>query len=372
MKKTTYFIIAKFIPIVLLFVVFPLLWKILDRKDFNLDSNVKINLNEIEIIAKEILEKWETIPSTQELETLAQNCHDLPSNYKEFPNEFWMCNPTLLKCFLNQPNKRFQLKKMEIPEHFSGKIVLKLNDQKETLFSLLLGQTCNQVKLPQKIYSFGIKQGEEQLWDNFGQNILIDKYYVNQYQYEMWKKHNYKINDKSFHPILNLTLKEMNDYCLSLGRELLISRVLDAASFYPTNYEHSGYLFKSVYYWMKGRKGLKENVDQTQCSRIYTEECLDKFPQGEFQYSDASWVGLANPLGSEMEVVNNLINPKGNLVVSSKYLKVDSFWHKIGLRAHWSGENYDEKEFDFVEASLNRYVRVTPPKGVAFRCMQYL
>lgn len=275
-------------------------------------------------------------------------CSDIPKRLDTSNPSFLRCNYTYLKCVFTQgldsvgatiktkhhefrakPNSFVVTKKDNLKIDF---IELKTNKE----FSIKLENHCHNTYLPEKIYSTGRDPYSENIWDNYNQNIFLDKYYAGE-------------SDLSRGKILNYTIEQQKEYCLKQGKTLMQSHIFNASSFFPSKYEE-GFLFKSKYPWSKsGRLSLKK----------------------EKPYANTiSWIGINHVLGDELEVFENLFDSKANLKVSNRLLRKNSYWHQLGLRANWSGEGFLQKSFNFTDNFSQEVHKINlKTKGVAFRCM---
>lgn len=350
MKNVAPSSIAKFIPIVLLILVLPLIYNHLSQdKDGVTRSKKRDIYNEVSELVTTVKGIWEEglIQGLSREQIL--NCSDIPAGYEDLPLTFFKCNPGYLNCYLsqNKVHKNFNYLGLSKSSVQVGRVnvlfELKNLDQQVTI---QIEPYCHEAYLPQKIYAAGHGQNKDYIWDNNGRDYFIDKFYVNRYQKKFWETGQTKIELGDDRPVLNLTLSQMKQVCGLMGKSLLESRLFDAATFYPSNIEDHGYLFKSHFPWSKKtndltRDRLSENV---------------------------SWIGLYYGIGENPEVFINTFEERANLKVSAGNEELEDPWHRLGLRGYWDGEGFEQTNFDLVEQYSGRNLAGDFPKGVAFRC----
>src|SRR5690606_5369034 len=127
--------------------------------------------------------------------------------------------------------------------------------------------------------------------------------------------------------------------CIERGGKLLKSRLLDAASFFPTsNQNPNAYFYKYPYPWQKGKSGSFLNEAKTSsrfalknedCDKAYVKGCEALGPYVSDNTHSISWIGLKAPLGAYPESVENDFVAKDNLKVSSFYQAPYSLWHEV-------------------------------------------
>lgn len=273
-----------------------------------------------------------------------KECSDIPTF-----SDFVKCHPEPLLCQL----KKSGLKVVSHDLKRNGDLFLDLGDIK-----LLLKNKCHRVDLAEKIFSGGPRDFVNQIWDSYGQNISIDRFYVNTYQVARWKNPQIKLSyEESIKPATGLSIKERFDFCLDQGGHLLKSHVMDATSFYPQEGQ-VGLIKKSFYPWSKVSRLKKD------CESFNYKGCP---PISSMDRVGVSWNGVFHVLGSLPEVFQNPFLPKANLKVSHQELPAENPWHQLGLRATWEGR----ADFDFREKYLGKLDKTEEIKGVAFRCMYY-
>lgn len=227
-----------------------------------------------------------------------------------------------------------------------------LSYKKQNL-SILLENSCSKLFLPKRIYGFGVETNPEasHRFDNFQQDLFIDK---------------------KMTPSKGMTLMEMKNSCASRGMQLLEGHLLDAASFHPVDLKNNRpkYFIRPRLPWT--RKYKTEFVAQAKnnknfkfelkfCDFLYSKEC-----RGLENKSFPSWMGLKNPLGGLVEIVRNVEFPSKNLVPSSKYFRVQSKWHSLGLRSLWRGGGFGERDFEIRPEGIEDFKSLE----TGFRCMQ--
>ena len=320
--------------LILLPIVFYFIYQSLDKEVRVKDSS---KLDPIE----QISEYWRF--GKYEKKALDQ-CSDIPLS-----SDFIKCHPEPLLCQLKYSGVKINSYELRN----NGDLYLTLNQTR-----ILLKNRCHRVALHENIYSAGPRDYSEQIWDNLGQDIFIDRFYVNNFEVVRWRNQSLKLSYKeSIKPATGLSLEERHEYCFAQGGHLLQSHVMDAASFFPQT-GPIALIKKSIYPWSKANK-LKKDCESFRfagCSQVSAMERVG-----------TSWSGVFHVIGSLPEVFENPFMPEANLKVSSQFLPVENPWHQLGLRASWLGRS----EFDFKEKYLGKLDQKQEVKGVAFRCMYY-
>src|SRR5690606_2368691 len=185
-----------------------------------------------------------------------------------------------------------------------------------------------------KNYSAGNLKEKLKVFDTFGQKIFIDKNYFSykdKYQVDLAKK---RISFNDINPKLapfpytEAPFEKRNSLCNEKGGKLLKSRLLDAASFFPSENKEDSYFYKYPYHWQKGLRGsfLHESkinsrfsLKKEDCDKAYVLGCekLAEFVPDSSQ--SLSYMGIHFPLGGFLESVENDFDPKRNLKISSFY-----------------------------------------------------
>lgn len=349
-------------------------------------------------LISQLKDRWELGDIENHFHKKKFTCDKLIFNAKNIDSEFLKCNPNYLECFLNNETpinsefsivnngKKYSLKIIKNNNQFFSQYQNSINLNAQIIgldlgvFRIKLQNTCNEVLLPQRIYSAGEVSDNSQVWDNLNQQIYIDKFYVSNLDIYHWDKSKLDhLEPKKFHlPNTSLSINERKNYCLSKRKQLLQSHVLDAASFIPSDLSDSipEFVYKYPYSWTKKKKGvfLYESLDDSDyevkakdCEYAYVADCLKIVDYKHFATDSVSWMGINNILGHYLEFVENKFLPSQNLKASSFYFNAKSAWHEVGKRASWDGVGYLKSNFDFGEfspVSASKY-------EVAFRCMRY-
>jgi hypothetical protein len=278
-----------------------------------------------QILSLALSELWES----GEHSSIPDLCEELRYSEKLVHSDFYRCNPSLFECLIKK-NKSislgkssYQLVSFLLDTKLRPIATFKNNDE---LFKLRLSYTCLDTYLPEKLYSAGPK-GIDLRWDNFDQFVYIDKNYVSNLLVGIWNNKKYQ---DLYKPNTTLSFNEKKQFCQSMGKQLLESRFLDAASFYPE--QKDGFFYKHPYPWTKERRSHKENIKSSDCGNLYSKECESIRP---YQFSEplgVTWMGIANSLGNYPEVVENKFRPKMNLVPSSFYQSWNSKKNEVGIR----------------------------------------
>ena len=312
-------------------------------------------------------------------------CSNLVNNIELYDSTFLECNPEYLKCFFNSKldgvspilsigEFKFSLLS-KIDQASNGDVYFSLIDNLiKKKISINLKQVCHKLFLPKNIYSAGPENEQGFYWDNYHSDIFVDKYVVTNYDVWLWQNRSDVNWSKAFYPSVNLTMKERDLFCQSRQGELLESRVMDAASFYPSKLTEN-YIFKYPFPWTKQRNTfLTQDIalNKSHCEQAYVFECKKLVPLQVSSPSGLSWIGITNTIGGYSESFKNINRESANLKVSSQHLSRKSLWHRLGQRANWKGERFEKRDFDLIEQYSRKEIeREVSIKEVAFRCMYY-
>lgn len=354
----------------------------------------------------ELQARWELGDVEENFQKESFQCSDLIANSKLVGQEYLQCNRLYLECFLrgktgNKENyfkvkmgeKSYQVSayKSQDSAFFTsldsrGSVILNLQVKQfpGKVVAVKLHNTCSDLYLPHGIYSAGTVDESRDTWDNFGQKIYIDKYYVTKKDVNEWieaKKLNRKrVLDPMWlpFPATDLTEKERIGYCAFRGKQLLDSRVLDAASFIPDPKVNSGgKVYKSPYHWTKGKRESflfqartqnKTQLSVADCNKAYVASCQRKSMAVHFPADAVTWMGMKYPLGFYPEFIVNHFHPEYNLVPSSFYFPASSPVHEVGYRGKWDGHGFGIQNIslDNIDMKLMPMTQFE----IAFRCMK--
>jgi hypothetical protein len=299
-------------------------------------------------------------------------CSDLKIDQLE--PEFLKCNDLVLKCFLQQYQSHLQKYSIEILKHTSGdpfqllsasqmhanffhqvdgvKIEFAFKSKELVNLALLMERNCHEKKLPEKIYKVSLKNNW--LWDNFGREIMLDKYLANQMQVSQWSKHtNIDLShvdlsqpDKT---ALGLNLREQRRFCEFRGGRVIDLPTYEAMIFYPTSWEDTSLKTIQLFPYPWGRnqrinplKNLN-TPDQSDCSLLFSKNCKNRYEYNPWESNNISWMGTYQILGGPLEVIEN---PFGKTLIklSSYYFPHASYNHKNGEYAYWNGKQFKQLE----------------------------
>ncbi len=218
---------------------------------------------------------------------------------------------------------------------------------------MILSDSCRDTYLPQRIYGYSqVKDKREDgfVWDNFGRNIFVDRFYVSNRQLNEWRIANREfekiIPDRKEWPSPALIdLPEQISYCAFLGKRLLEAKLFDAASMTPSDVKDlwPAKVFRPDTHWQRdlgktfiGMAKINPDYQLTplDCQLAQVEGCQDKF----FSTDSATWMGFHFSLGFYPESLQNFIQPDKNLKMSSRFLPPDSDWHQLGILSSWKGK----------------------------------
>ena len=357
-------------------------------------------LNRLLQNSSEIHRVWLEGEDAREWPIIKDQCLKYYQVDKAFDESLLRCRPMLIQCLaLFSKNPNYHLVKPELNDSKNQKLyryITKSNtshvgiknsgflftiedNQSRQRLDLLLENNCQEVYLQNRAYAYGEEiegkknaDAEDYRFDNFGQNIYIDRFLVTNDDVNEWidfsnpdftrglAKHT---GNDLFQPATQLSYSQMENFCSYVGKQVLEARFFDAATFLPMDMNDTlpKKNNRSPYYWTKKKSEFKAD-----CNLIFAEDCLAK-KTNRINNVNPSWAGLTDPMGGVFEVFRNPIDPESNLKASSFYFNFKSPWHKLGFRAGWDGEGFDSRHFDFKgiapEKTENKY-------QVGFRCMR--
>lgn len=362
--------------------------------------------------AREWLEAFQDVERTFKLGESAKssldvdkNCRDLLGDLSQTDRSYLRCNPDFLACLARLGKGfgvegRFSLsEKYQLERRKDSPVVYRFSLSKEQVsFDIDLTPHCKELYLPERLYAQGPApregESEELLWDNVGRNIFIDRDPVSvrdlretlalakraEYQ-ELFTAQELEVLQKLVatsnlaEPVRNLNLSTQHKVCALWKKELLRAEVYDAATFLPFDPQEAfpSQVSRSPYPWSKRRSDVflankNPEINEQNCARAYVYECMGKFKQMHFESLSNSWIGLRMILGHEIESMRNVLSPRKNAMLSSKYFSATSRWHQLGVRGYWDGEGRDYRNFNF--ALEDPEVPARTDFGVTFRCMR--
>lgn len=367
-------------------------------------KHVKIN-TEIEKFSKELSFIWRNGDTRGWLDN-ADHCQDVRASLENYGQHTLQCNPRLMSCLLENENfvqsffgdrdLRFRMTPIHFTSHpevqTSGQLlnIEFLNLGNESRFSLVLPSLCHEVRVRSRRYPLDASRDDRiSSWDNFGQNVFVDKYQVRVQDLKIWKeladeeslrnRIDQLVAGRSEYEVVGeLNSDEMHSYCQFFGKQVLSSHVLDAMSLHPVDLDQDRpeRFILAPYPWSIRRddgflyefsQGREEEVSSEECQRAMTLECYEKWPELQSHPLSPTWSGIFQVLGGIPEYVVNIQRPRENLRASAFYFKSKSRWHRLGTRAYWDGEGHSYRNFNW---------RLEQPDErdhfpVAFRCMRY-
>jgi hypothetical protein len=359
----------------------------------------KESLNRLLQNSSEIHRIWTEGEDSREWSLLKTQCLKYYGITSSFDESLLRCNPMLLQCnglFNKKLNYHFVKPELEkdnkklyrsMTKSNSNHVGLNLSGYLFTIednisrkrLDLFLADSCQEVFLENRAYAYGeeligkaARETEDYRFDNFGQNIYIDRHLVTNAEINDWidfgdpghtKGLVKKESNELFLPAIHLLYAQMENFCSFKGKQMLLAHYADAASFLPMDLTEilPKKNTRSPYFWTK-----KKNEFNPDCNLIYAEDCLTKKP---FQLNSTgpTWAGIMDPTGGVLEIFRNPIDPESNLKASSFYFNFKSPWHKLGFRAKWDGEGFDLRHFDFRGINPEQTVESFQ---VGFRCMR--
>jgi hypothetical protein len=219
--------------------------------------------------------------------------------------------------------------------------------------TLILADTCRDTFLPERIYGYGKpkdKTDDGFVWDNFDRKLFIDKFYVTNRQVNEWKLLRGKTTElnldrKSWPKPALLSKKDQKAYCAFFGKRLLEAKLFDAASMYPIDPKNPlpEKVLRPDTPWQRdisrsflgvARINPDYQLTPLDCQLAQVQGCLERY----FTLDSATWMGMHYSLGFYPESLENFIEPKSNLKLSSRFLPPSSPWHELGKLSSWKGE----------------------------------
>jgi hypothetical protein len=350
--------------------------------------------------SSEIHRIWNEGEDSREWNLVKQECLKHFNITSPFDESLLRCNPILLQCnYLFNPKLNYRFVKPEkgndenhkmyryltksntshVGLEPSGYLFTVEDKQSHKQLNLLLADQCQEVFLQNRVYAYGEEISgkpsediEDYRFDNFNQNIYIDRHLVMNSEVNDWidfgnpnfTKGIKKIEaDELFMPATGLNYSQMENFCSFKGKQMMQAHYFDAATFLPMDLSvvSPKKNNRSPYYWTKKKSEFKED-----CNLLYAQECVRK-KAFHINSTSPSWAGIMDSMGGVFEVFRNPIDPESNLKASSYYFNFKSPWHKLGFRAGWDGENFELRHFDF--KGINPELTVDNFK-VGFRCMR--
>lgn len=343
------------------------------------DQSIRDNSDLSDLIKKssEIQRQWWEGEDSEAWGEIKEQCLSFYGINEKFDESLIRCNPMLLKC-MNLFSKKWKgsfdenISLISALKEKDGGYFVRILGKNNLYLNVLLKNNCHEVFLEEKNYAYGEEpkpnEGDDFIFDNFNQKIYLDKHLVTNWEYKEYLNsqspvNNFKAaNNELFLPVTNITLTDMNNYCIFHGKELMNAHFFDAATFlWETNNLGQKILKRSPFYWTKNKK---EKIQS--CSQVFTKECFNS-QKYILNSISPSWSGIMDSQGGVMEAYKNPIEPNKNLRVSSFYLERNSKWHYLGKRANWTGEGSERRYFNLKDAEID--VGQTTFK-VGFRCMR--
>lgn len=249
----------------------------------------------------------------------------------------------------------YQLLKRKTPDmtvHYGYIVELQVKEIPGMSQPMILTDSCRDTYLPERIYGQGqVKDRREDgfIWDNFGRNIFIDRFYVTNRQINEWRVLSGEVNkvekDRKKWPAPALIpLNEQIAYCAFYGKRLLEAKLFDAATMSPTDLKNPlpEKVLRPDTPWQRdlsktflgvARINPDYQLTPLDCQLAEVQGCSERF----FSTDSATWMGFNFVLGFYPESLRNFIDPESNLKMSSKFLPPSSTWHQLGLLSKWNG-----------------------------------
>tara|TARA_R110000868_G_scaffold164359_17_gene396952 strand:+ start:18534 stop:19754 length:1221 start_codon:yes stop_codon:yes gene_type:complete len=345
------------------------------------DSREKL---EVATAASELLALWRSGDPAM----LAPFCRDLFDIEVNYSDHYLRCNPDYMKCLLSQRPKigNIQVSWFRVVAAAPGRewgLALKLEHNKH-IETLVLGDSCSQINLPKRRYSFKSAQADIK-WDNFDREISIDRFPVNWRSIIEWSssqnvklKHVdlQKIEVRFRHlPALGLDAQEMKSYCKYRGKRIASAQVFEAAAYHPRDAKQirPKRVIRTPYPWSIYRKSdflykarkSRWKPNKADCRKAYVAGCEEVIAPEMFADPVPTWTGLVDTIGGVPEYLENRFNPNRNLFLSSSSLPASSTWHELGQYVAWNGKGFSQA--DYVIKSKEEIMYPILP---GFRCME--
>ncbi|WP_408097993.1 hypothetical protein ACJVC5_03445 [Peredibacter sp. HCB2-198] len=218
---------------------------------------------------------------------------------------------------------------------------------------MVLTDSCRDTYLPERIYGYGKVEDRRDdgfIWDNFGREIYLDKFYVSNQQVNEWRilkgEASKIVQDRKLWPrpaLLNLS--EQKNYCAFFGKRLLEAKLFDAATMSPSDTKNPKpeKVLRPDTPWQRdysrsflGMAKINPDYQLTplDCQLAQVQGCAERY----FTTDSSTWMGFNFALGFYPESLANDIDPEKNLKRSSRFLAPSSEWHQLGMLSHWKGE----------------------------------
>lgn len=298
------------------------------------------------------------------------------------------CNPDVLLClYQNISSKSGVSVDFRFDSQSSYKIIHRLDDEfhsvpryglwlriKDQNFSqeIILEDSCRDAYIPSRIYAYGphVLKNKDFNWDNFSQDIYLDKYPVTNRDIiefnEQVRTHKKLPVDESLEkrnePSIYLSKEQMKLFCSFKGKQVANALVFDAAAFMPIDEDKNRELpVVRGYFPFTAKNTLKEN----HCQYFYSEQCREK--DIKIEKKAIGWAGHFMLLGGYLEYLENPFEPRRNLKASSIYFPEKSKWQKNGMRSFWNGRGHGISNFSWGTKDPDP---IYSEFAVTFRCMK--
>jgi hypothetical protein len=242
--------------------------------------------------------------------------------------------------------------------HYGVMINLAVDEIPGLNWPMILTDTCRDTYLPERIYGYGPagknKRDEGFVWDNFGRNIFIDKFYVTNQQVNEWlyltnQIAKMKLDRSEWAKPALLDFENQVKYCSFWGKRVLEAKLFDAATMTPGDLKNPtpDKVWRPDTPWQRdlsksylgmARANPDYQLSPLDCQLAQVKGC----PLNHFATDSATWMGIYYGLGFYPEAFRNTVEPEKNLKMSSRFFEADSHWHQLGLRSHWIGKQEEK------------------------------
>jgi hypothetical protein len=359
-------------------------------------SREKLFTQVIEAARPQILKLWEEGDTFFPKEGV--NCPDEIQHEKTLGRSYYQCNPHFWQCFwqggvrslpsleidlfgqtfhvvakarfpaiseISAQERFYQLWKRDsrgLDLHYGYQVELEVEEIMGLSQPLILSDSCRDTYLPERIYGYGQTKDDRNegfIWDNFDRDLFIDKYYVTNRQVNEWlllQGKGEKIEkDRTKWPWpAFLSLKEQKEYCRFYGKRLLEAKLFDAATMTPSDTKNPmpEKVWRPQTPWQRdlsksflGMARINPDFQLTplDCQLAQVQGCVLR----HFSTDSATWMGMHYALGFYPESLENFIEPRKNLKLSSRFHSAASVVHELGALSEWDGEQTSEFKVAF-------------------------
>lgn len=321
---------------------------------------------------------------------LLDNCPEFNNLKVRPPKELLACRSIPFKCFYKNRKNKITINKESVAykvtfpngpignksSSWSLPFDLTINKEKKRFY---LSDMCLTADIPDQVYNHGRFITNKNFWRPGDVKYWVDKYLVRNIDVMYWAQQTsekIKLNTNGlFAPATFTNSKMMKKFCGYRKSVVMNTMLADAVTYYGVddkksiimNKNQSPYPFSVRKQGVGHAKILKNSnykIKEEDCQKIFTKDCID-LGFKSVPAESLGWSGVGELLGGPMEYVVNHLNPRRNIMLSSKYFPLSSRVHKAGQRGHWNETAVNENDFSFLSESP----RYDGEYEVSFRCM---